>query len=292
MHSELTQSEIYARACKYFGEVPKLESPTELRFGENYAKCVFLTGESAGKCWDYTAQQFIDVIDPKERGPIKTTKTKTRIQYREKQRDAVNRAIARSKPIEGTPVEKYLNSRGFFITDNLPRCIRFLPSPMGMLVIARTEYDEPLAVQLTQLTRDGEKDGSAPVIKRTMAAATNWHRYACARLPGKGSPILAEGVETGLSCWKATGRLTYVLLGNAGFDRLNFSNKRCVFAEDYTKPGSPIENRMKRARAARAKMINQLRIAQPPENMDFNDVHTTIGLSSVKRAIERAEIYR
>lgn len=117
--------------------------------------------------------------------------------------------------ISGTLAEKYLVDT------------RKIPTPTGgwpvtklryhdglnALVVAATDEDGNVkAIQYIRLDRTGGKVDDGNVAKRSYGPQDG----AWVRLPGEGTGplLLAEGPETGLSVWRATGYETWVALGS------------------------------------------------------------------------------
>jgi phage/plasmid primase-like uncharacterized protein len=122
--------------------------------------------------------------------------------------------LASSEGIAGTPGELYLRNRG--ISAIPPECMRFRRRAFGeygAVVALATEADgNVLALQQIYVTHDGAKAPLA-VVKRTNKAVDGWAEKSAVRLPGKLPLILAEGPETALSIWQATGQETWACLG-------------------------------------------------------------------------------
>jgi phage/plasmid primase-like uncharacterized protein len=132
----------------------------------------------------------------------------------------VSKIVASTVPIAGTPGDSYLRSRG--ITAAPPECIGYRRGAFGQfgaLVARATDAGgEVLAVQQIYLTNEGAK-ALLEVVKRTNKAVDGWSERAVVRLPGTLPVILAEGVETALSIWQATGRETWACLGIVNIGR-------------------------------------------------------------------------
>lgn len=121
-----------------------------------------------------------------------------------------------SRPITGTPAETYLRSRGIDAS-TWPTSIRW--NAGGSVVFASTAPDGRLtAVQRVFLKADGapvtEDDGKGG---RRKIKRSRGPRYGgSVRFAGSTRPdvlILAEGPETALSCWNATGIETWSTIG-------------------------------------------------------------------------------
>ena len=120
-----------------------------------------------------------------------------------------------SKLISGTLAEKYL-----VYTRKIPTPTGGWPATtlryherLNALVVAATDEDGNVkAIQYIRLDHSGEKANDGNVAKRSYGPQDG----AWVRLPGEGTGplLLAEGPETGLSVWRATGYETWVALGS------------------------------------------------------------------------------
>jgi putative DNA primase/helicase len=127
-----------------------------------------------------------------------------------RRRDNARQAWTRSVPVEGTATEKYLNSRGIY--GPWPDMVRHDPAQSAFIVASQAPDGQITAIQRVYLNSDGtaKTDDDGKKIKRSFGP-----RYSGAvRLSGNDRALcLAEGPETGLSVWGATGIETWVGLG-------------------------------------------------------------------------------
>lgn len=117
--------------------------------------------------------------------------------------------------------------RGIHMPASWPRCIRWYPGYSnrgvpkalrwhaacpGLLIVATDAGDCIQAVQHIRLTPDGHKADDGKPVKITVGVGSG----AAVRIPGPmdGPLVLAEGPETGLSVWVATGHETWITLGS------------------------------------------------------------------------------
>ncbi|MGE0190132.1 MAG: phage/plasmid primase, P4 family [Steroidobacteraceae bacterium] len=197
-------------------------------------------------------------------------------------------------PIEGTPAECYLKRRGI---KALPlACVQFRPhayAGYGALVAQATdENGYVLAIQQIYLTDAGEK-APLPVVKRTNKAVEKWAEKSAVRFPGKQPLILAEGVETALSLWQATGQETWACLGISNIGSAPVTEGTIVtVARDGDLPGSKADGQIKRAIAKLQKRGLTVKVATPPEGKDFNDVLRDEGEEAVRALIDKAENFQ
>ena len=193
-------------------------------------------------------------------------------------RTKVDDILASCQSTLGTPVEQYLRTtRGIGATP--PDCIRYRPSAFksfGALVALATDVEgEVLAVQQIYLTEQGTK-APVDVVKRTNKAVDMWAEKAAVRFPGPGPLILAEGVETAMSIWQATGRETWACLGIANIGRAPVPDSApVVIARDGDEPGSKADRALVQAVNALRARGHSVCVAVPPTREDFNDVLAT-----------------
>jgi phage/plasmid primase-like uncharacterized protein len=305
---------------------PKLSTKAELRFGSKGSLAVTVAGRERGRITDFegdgkgkTPLQFIRdergvsfenaVLFAKEwlGEPDTTARRRPRaaegVPKHASSVDDVSRAakvkqiIGESGDPSGTDAERYLRRRG--ITAPLPSVIRYRASAHGVfgavVAVATNPVGEPQAVQQIYVTGDGEK---APLeIKKR----TNGPMAGCAvKLPGSSSAvILAEGPETALSIWQATGAEVWAVLGASNFARCSPPAGRPVLiAADGDRPDSPAAKSLR----AQASMLAQagftVSVARPIQSYpdvaktDFNDVLLRDGEQAIRDAIDAAEPWR
>jgi hypothetical protein len=182
----------------------------------------------------------------------------------------------RAQPASGTVVETYLRARGYL--GPIPIALRYVtgrhPSdeqlhPM-MLAAAMLSADPPkiVGVHRTFLREDGS--GKTSLIPDKMSLGD---------LRGAGVPLsplgpkvaVSEGIETGLSVQQATGIPTYAALSAAGMQALILpAGVREVFiAADLDNVGMNAAHAAARRWHAEGRIV---RIVEPPEGLDFNDL--------------------
>ena len=178
-------------------------------------------------------------------------------------------------PAAGTPVDAYLRSRGIGIAP--PPSIRFhagLKHPSGgiwpamVALVTRGEDDTPLAIHRTFLGRDGA--GKAPVEPQKMILGPC--RGGAVRLaPISDVLMVGEGIETCFAVMQATGRPAWAALSTSGLRTLDLPAevREVVVLADGDDPGegAAIDAAMRWKRERR-----RVRIARPPQGLDFNDL--------------------
>jgi P4 family phage/plasmid primase-like protien len=201
----------------------------------------------------------------------------------------VAKIVAAGQSIAGTPAELYLRSRA--ITAAVPDCIRFrVFKKYCALVALATDVDgNVLAVQQVYLTPNGTK-AQFEVSKRTNKAVDGWAEKSAVRLPGKLPLILAEGVETALSIWQATGQETWACLGVVNIGRAPVpEGADVIIARDGDQPGSKADYQIGKALRSLRRRGHSVSVATPPEGEDFNDVLVKQGAEAVLKLIKEAQ---
>ena len=180
-----------------------------------------------------------------------------------------------AKPAQGTPVETYLASRGIYLPP--PDALRFhagLKHPSGgiwpaMVALVTNGADgTPLAIHRTFLARDG--GGKAPVDPQKMMLGPC--RGGAVRLADPGDVLMVgEGIETCLAAMQATGHPAWAALSTSGLRALDLPNdvRDVIVLADGDEAGEAAA----RDCALRWKREGRrVRIARPPQGMDFNDM--------------------
>ena len=203
----------------------------------------------------------------------------------------VKEIIDESIDVQGTPGELYLKSRG--ITAEMPDCIRFRYNawePYGALVAIATDVEGAyLAVQQIYITNDGKK-APLKVKKRTNKARDGWSKKSVVRLPGKLPIVIAEGVETGLSIWQATGQETWVTLGVGNFRHAPVpAGAEVIIASDGNDADSEAAEQTRKAGIALKEQGVKVLVAEPPQGQDFNDVLVQQGEEAVRQMLSVAK---
>lgn len=187
-----------------------------------------------------------------------------------------------ASPIEGTPAEAYLRSRG--LTLPLPPSLRFVRlkppkdsgvlaanghDPLPVLVALVTGPDERVAgVQPTFLTEDGRKAASTDgKVKFSLGSVAG----GAIRLgPPAASILVTEGLEDGLTLTQALGRTVWVGAGTAMLHRMLLPDdvRSVVIGADGDQAG---EAAAQRAAGVFVGAGKRVRIMRPtPGFKDFN----------------------
>lgn len=295
---------------------PALSTHDQLRYGNKGSVAVDIAGNKAGKWYDHEsgvggdglelvchvmnlrngaacdwARNWLGLSESK---PIKITTPPSSEKPKDEKAEKVVDILKGCGPIEGTPAERYLKRRA--ITAEPPACIQYRPYAYcgygALIAQAIDDQGNILASQQIYLTDAGEK-APVSVVKRTNKAVDKWAEKSAVRFPGKQPLILAEGVETALSLWQATGQETWACLGISNIGSAPVPDDASVIiARDGDLPGSKADGQIKRAIAKLQKRSLTIKIATPPEGKDFNDLLQWGGEEAVRALIEKAENFQ
>ena len=134
--------------------------------------------------------------------------------------------------LEGSLAERYLTAtRGIARpATGWPDCLRYLAAKK-MLVAAGTDADSAVQfVHRLYLRADGTNVRRPDGTKRKMTRGPMDN--AAIRLPGDGDTLHAEGLETGLSAWVATGQPVMVYCGPVASRMIPQSGRNVVLRDD------------------------------------------------------------
>ena len=216
--------------------------------------------------------------------------------------ELVREIAARVVPVAGTPAAIYLVGRG--LRDVPEEGLAYLPPVPGLGVRS------PEAASLVVWARDadGVIQGGQRILIDTDGTPfeTDVRKPAFgvisgvpARFPArdaelaKGPLIVAEGPESALAAWEATGLETWAVFGVSGFAAAPIPEDReVILAPDRDAPGSPAGRAFRQAVAEHLERGRNLRVAMAPEpsgsKHDLNDTLQRAGLAGVKAAIGAA----
>jgi phage/plasmid primase-like uncharacterized protein len=250
----------------------------------------------------------------------RTQKARAEKAAEEEKRDSRQRAqlvadlMAQAKPIKGTPAAAYLAARG--ITELPADGLAYL-DPVGSgasimhprfaacVIWAKDEQGKIVGGQRIVLNKDGTRadvDGPKPFF----AAAAGCPARFAARIPD--SPLcIAEGPESALSVWLATGFETWAVFGVSNWQSAPIPTGRKVILcpdRDLPEGTHAPESEKAKAKEAAARAFNKavahhasrncdLWIATAPEPVgskrDLNDTLQRAGVQAVRAAVEAAE---
>jgi putative DNA primase/helicase len=178
-------------------------------------------------------------------------------------------------PAGGSPVETYLASRGLHLPPT--PTLRFHaglkhPSsgiwPAMIALVTRGTDDMPLAIHRTFLARDG--GGKAPVDPQKMMLGP-CHGGAL-RLAAPGHMLMVgEGIETCLAAMQATDHPAWAALSTSGLRALELPTdvREVIVLADGDDPGEAAAWDAAQRWSCEGRRV---RIARPPQGLDFNDV--------------------
>lgn len=285
----LSRSEIEARACAQFGAPnQRISTRHQLRFGRKGSVAVELVGDKAGLWFDHESQRGGSLLRSDESPDRPAPIERPRFQHNTRSGGSLRRALNGVQGCHGTAAELYLLRRG--ITAWPDHSIKFCRSPFGLCGLAQAADGSIKACQIVYLTDDGRKQPDRHgVTKRTYTDCTGWDEISAVRLPGRGEPILCEGIETGLSIWisLAPKRPVNICLGLSGIKSLRMTSSKVTIARDGDAPNSKADIAIQRAIGAR-RSRQRVRLASPPIGLDFNDLLLRSGPSEVARVIRDA----
>ena len=202
-----------------------------------------------------------------------------------------------SGPMVSTPAELYLSGRGIDLsTSGYPQSLRW-HAPTGQLVAAVTGEDGVVrAVQRIGLTKDGKAktDPSGRKLKLSLGPI----KGGAVRFGSEGSSgplIVAEGVETALSLWVATGYETWAVLGVvANVDLTDVALERSVVLCPDDDPRNGQTSKSLRAAILGWRQEGRKVVHATPfrtllrDKADMNDAHQRNGAQYVRARVEAA----
>jgi DNA primase len=221
------------------------------------------------------------IWDTDERRPARFLGKPNRVPTSETDDDAIRRTEAalaiwhNSQSAEGTPVQTYLRSRGLAVS--IPPSIRFhagLKHPSGgvwpamVAPVTHGAHGKAIGVHRTFLAHDGH--GKAPVEPSKMMFGPC--RGGAVRLAEPHDVLMVgEGIETCLAAMQASGHPAWAALSTSGLRSLDLPHavRDVIVLADGDDPGEAAAQdcawRWKRE-------SRRVRIARPPQGMDFNDL--------------------
>ena len=181
----------------------------------------------------------------------------------------------RCVPAEGTPVEAYLRSRG--ITIPVPVSIRYLPDARHKgtnlilpAMVAGVQGPDGTVTGIHRTFLRGDGKAKAPVSNTKMMLGICAGGAVRLALAGRKLAV-CEGIESALSFQQATGIPTWAALSVPGVWSLVLPKEilEAVLGPDGDDPGdrAAVEAAKRFVREGR-----KVRIARPPQGMDWNDV--------------------
>jgi putative DNA primase/helicase len=189
-----------------------------------------------------------------------------------------------SQPAERTPVEIYLCSRKLFLPASA--ALRFhagLKHPSGggwpamVALVTHGRTGSPIAIHRTFLAHDGNGKAAVDPAKMMLGPC----RGGVVRLGESGDVLMiGEGIETCLAAMQATGNAAWAALSTSGLRSLDLPRdiRDVIVLADGDDPGEAAAQDCARRWKREGRRV---RIARPPQGMDFNDL-LTVRTSSTK----------
>lgn len=280
---------------------------TDHEAGESFGVLDLVKREVGGNPWDWLADQgFVEARgdytppDPE----IARQRAETRaVERAKREAEALAATAAKSAlaariwadttPAEGTIAELYLRSRG--ITEWPADGVRYHPAapayigdrnPRPAMVVAfKDDGGNVVAIQAVRLTPEGRKITDA----RAKSSLGPIGAGRCV-LAGSGTLHLAEGPETALSVWMATGGPVEVCGGAIGPSHMERLPSRApvVLCSDPAEEGTGVKKQLDRAVATALGFGMSVGVAIPTKG-DWNDVLQAGGVDAVAAGLGRAE---
>ncbi|GGH12591.1 hypothetical protein GCM10007036_10560 [Alsobacter metallidurans] len=200
----------------------------------------------------------------------------------------------RAQPIAGTVAETYLlRTRAVAApAQGWPDAARFDPITQALILAVFDEAGQTCAVQSIYLTRDAQKRPDATGVSKRSHGVIAGRAVILPGLGAEGEILAAEGPETGLTAWAATGLETRIALG--GISGLQpDAGRPFVVLREHDRPGAPsrlkIEARIEEWRSEGCRIVEAWPWASAPDGAkDFNDLAQLEGSESVRARITDA----
>jgi putative DNA primase/helicase len=287
-------SELEALAVRQWGE-PTVRTRREWRWGSKGSLSLVISGSKRGLWHDHESGQGGRLDRPE--ASVRTVRSREVIRTRDDARriERARRLWEASEPLPATLGERYLiETRGIECPPaGWPNAVRYHRDGRA-LILAATLADGTLqAVHLVRLTPDAQnarrQDGSKSKIKLTFGTLSS----AMVRLPGSADgPLVAEGPETGLALWAATGRETAIALGSLA-KLTPPDGRRVVICRDDDPPDAPASRSLAEALERWRGQGLEPAVATPwpsprGDRSDFNDVLRQAGPEAVRARIHSA----
>lgn len=294
-----------------------MSNAKELRFGKKGSKSVELAGAKRGSWFDHEegeggggldlikllpnyhgdpftfAIEYFGIQSQIEAGQLDRKKPRKKKQHKEKTdaekiADVVKLVLA-SKPVHSTQAAGYLAGRGIC---RVPPAEAFVFGKEAwhdypcLIGIVRDRDEEIVGCQKIYL----QGDQKAPI--EIQKVSSGKPGLGIIKLPGNGPPVLAEGPETGLSIWQATGREVWILTGSFSQIRhLNITPQdypELIIARDGEGQGESADKALRTLVRELENLGFVILVATPPNGQDFNDVLQRRGDAAVAEAVHAA----
>jgi len=215
--------------------------------------------------------------------------------------DLIATITGRAQPIEGTPAEAYLKRRGIealpaqglaYAPPLRPQKALLHPRHAALIAWATDDRGKITGGQRILIQPDGH-----PAPEETRKPAFGAIQGHPARFPARieGGPLyVAEGPESALSIWIATGAETWAVFGSSGWQAAPLPmGRQIILCPDRDAEGSPAQIAFAEAVALHLAKGRNIWIAPAPEpegsKRDLNDTLQQAGIEAVRAALDDAE---
>lgn len=196
--------------------------------------------------------------------------------------------IKASVAIKGTVAEAYLRGRGID-PDAIPTgCVGWHSASHAMIALGKNASGKITCCQRLFFDAAGNPrlDENRKKLRRTNGSMTG----AALCIPGKGDPLVTEGVEDALSLFLATGRPVYAAFGTSKLGEVPVAaGAHVVVVRDNDAPG------LKGAHKAALRLIERgcsASVATPPDGVkDSNDLLRQRDAAAVVAMVEKATAF-
>ena len=281
------------------------------KLGLNFAAAVEWGAHWLGLPSDYEPSAE-DILRHKERGAERAAKEAEEAAKNDAD-EAKRIARARkswdeTRAIDGTLGEKYLYDTRKIHLINFPDSVRWSVKERAVICAVTNDAGELVAVQKIAVASDWKKDKDRWPDKGGAKTSIGLVSRGALRFSGlsDGCLCLAEGPETGLTIWAATGHETHILVGGlagalrhlldeSGKPKAWTKGRRIILCRDDDPRISPASTSLKKVfKALRAAGLD-VRIATPfkvrrGNKADFNDLAQERGLDAVRARIDMVAI--
>ncbi len=209
----------------------------------------------------------------------------------------VRRIWSEAVPIPGTPAEAYLRRRGILAAE-WPSSLRWHPQIRALICACTAPDGRITAIQRIFLNDDGTSrlDDEGRKVKRSLGSITG--RAVRFSVKPDGPLVLAEGPETALSVWWATGYEVWAALGQIGnvdLTSVHMSRTIIVALDDDPRVSPARVNLMKAIRGWRRGGRTVLEATPWPtlrgDKSDFNDALQAEGQDHVRCRLQAAQSF-
>lgn len=251
----------------------------------------------------------IDAAEPFDRATLEARQAARRIEAERVEKTETRAKAAtvaelrqQAQPMPGSPATAYLAGRGI-APESWPETVAYLPPVKACKGVLHPDRDA-LAVWATDdagnvmggqrvlIQADGSKAPENPR-KPAFGAISGYPARFPAQIEG-GPLCVAEGPETALAIWQATGFEVWAVFGASGFEPAPVpTGRKVVFCPDRDASGSQAGRTFQKAIEAHAARGVKVWVAEAPEDKgskrDLADTLQRAGVAAVADAIAQAK---